>query len=744
MSHPDLSAQNPTPPKDDNQRPIDSVASVLDVNQETLQAIGRGEVDALLIGSPGRKSLFTRQGAEEPYRLLIEEMQEGAATLNAQGLVLYANRALAALAGVSLDQLAGQYFSALLIPEHRQPFAQLIGGMACSPHVQAELIVRRPEGRHVSVRLTGSRLPGNMAATLGLVVVDLSLFKRAEEQLRIAARVFDKTGEAIVVTDAQSIIQTVNEAVKRTLGYEPEELIGRSIRTLNSAHHGEEFFDAMYSALEEVGFWQGEIWNRHKDGTIESQWKSITAVYDEQGQLEHYVSVMSDLAKNRDFQRRIEYLATHDVLTQLPNRALFLDRLTQSLAQARRSQTRLAVLFINLDNFKKINDTLGHDAGDGLLKAVAVRLRTALRDVDTLSRQGGDEFTVTLSECTPERADQVARRLKDELTDSMVVEGHTIFITGSLGIALFPDDGDDAAALLSHASIAMYRSKEQGPNHIEFYRPELNERLIQRAVMETALHSAIRNRALRLVYQPKIGLGPDRPLVGAEALLRWHDPILGHVPPSEFIPVAEASGLIVEVDRLVQNLLLEQLAQWEQAGLSLPKIAFNVSARSLRDPGFAEQLARQIRALGVSPHTVPVEVTEGSLLDNTQEVLQTLQAIKAADVTIAIDDFGTGYSSMAYLKRMPLRELKVDKSFVDGLGLNPDDEAIAVAVLALAHALGLSSVAEGVETPLQLDWLQRHHCDVVQGYLFSRPLEVDVFEQWLSPAASGHPVRAAG
>lgn len=535
----------------------------------------------------------------------------------------------------------------------------------------------------------------------------------------------------------------MNDAFTRTLGYAPEDVVGRPIRLLNSGHHTPEFFADMQRSLDETGYWQGEIWNRRQDGSIEPQWMSVTAVTDNQGRMEHYVSVLSDLNKMRDSQRRIEFLATHDTLTRLPNRSLFLDRLNQAIAQARRSSARLAVLFLDLDDFKKINDTLGHDVGDQLLLAVAGRLRGLLRDVDTLARQGGDEFTIVLTDCTPERADQVGRRLVQELAQTLPINSHEIFVTGSVGVALFPDDGEEASELLRHADAAMYRAKEQGRNRVEFYRPELNDRLVKRAGLESALRTAIRSRTLRLVYQPKIGLEPGRPLVGAEALLRWHDPGLGHISPGEFIPVAEASGMIVDVDRLVQTMVLEQIAAWRAAGLHPPKIALNVSARTLRAAHHAEQLLDELQRLAVPPACLQVEITEGTLLDNTRQVLRELDSLSAAGITIAVDDFGTGYSSLAYLKRLPLTELKIDKSFVDGLGQDHDDEAIAAAVLGLSQAMNLSAVAEGVETELQFDWLQRHGCDIAQGYFFARPLEVPDFEQWLRLQQPDHPVRAA-
>lgn len=712
--------------------------------EDALTAAQRGEVDALVIGGAGGATIFSRHNAAEPYRLLIEEMQDGAATLSEQGVVLYANRALARLLRLPLERLIGSPVAAIVVPEQVQMLRDLLNQTTFNAQVAGEFILVRSDDNRLPVRMAISLLPGEGAARLGLIVVDLSLFKQAEEQLRIAARVFAKTGEAIVVTDPTSIIQAVNEAFTSATGYTSEEVVGRPIRILNSGHHTADFFAEMYQSLKATGYWQGEIWNRHRDGTIEAQWMNITAVTDTQGRLEHYVSVLSDLSKMRDSQRRIEFLATHDTLTQLPNRSLFLDRLNQGIAQARRNSSRLAVLFLDLDDFKKVNDTLGHDVGDQLLKEVAQRLRPLLRDVDTLGRQGGDEFTIVLAECSPERADQVARRLVADIARPLHIADHEIFITGSIGIAVYPDDGEESSELLRHADAAMYRSKEQGRNRVEFYRPELNDRLVKRAGLESALRSAIRDRSLRLVYQPKIGLEPGRPLVGAEALLRWHSASLGPVSPAEFIPIAEASGVITELDRMVQTMVLEQIAHWRKEGLRPPKIALNVSARTVRASHYADNLLQELKRLDLPPQCLQIEITEGTLLDNIRQVLQGLDLISSAGVTIAVDDFGTGYSSLAYLKRLPLTELKIDKSFVDGLGAERDDEAIAAAVLGLSKALGLSAVAEGVETEQQFDWLQRHGCDIAQGYFFARPLEVDAFETWLTSSQPEHPIISAG
>ncbi|MCB6184566.1 EAL domain-containing protein [Leeia sp. TBRC 13508] len=559
---------------------------------------------------------------------------------------------------------------------------------------------------------------------------DITLSKQAAEQLRINAQVFEQAGEAIVVTDSNAIIQTVNTAFQRITGY-GSEAIGQPLQFLKSEKHSEVFYQQLWASLKEKGFWQGEIWNKHRSGEEYPCWLTINLLDDNHGNTEHFIAIFSDIAEIKTSQQKAEYLSTHDALTGLPNRALFNDRLKHDLATASRNKQQLALLFIDLDDFKTINDTLGHDVGDELLREAANRLRAVVRDVDTVARLGGDEFTAILSDCTPTSVSEVANRILNDLSASFIVQGRTLFVSASIGVAFYPDDHQDATSLVRSADAAMYRAKELGRNRVEFYRADLQVRLMKRAILEGALREAMRKNRLRLVFQPKYAIAHQPLLIGAEALLRWQDPELGNVPPAEFIPVAEASGLVIELTQTVEMLLINQLIAWQAQGFVIPPIAFNVSARSIREPMFASKLIDKIMNANISTQLIQVEITEGALLENSQVVTSNLDELNCAGVNIAIDDFGTGYSSLSYLKRLPLHELKIDKSFVDGLGKDPEDEAIAKAVLGLAKALDLHTIAEGVESDEQLNWLVQHDCDSVQGYLLSRPLESSAFEALL-------------
>ncbi|QTF94253.1 EAL domain-containing protein [Halomonas sp. BM-2019] len=565
---------------------------------------------------------------------------------------------------------------------------------------------------------------------------DITLSKQAERQLRIAAKVFEHAGEAIVVTDHAARIQSVNEAFTRITGYPAEEALGRNIgRLLKSGKADQAFYEAMWDSLNERGFWQGEILNRRKNGELYPEWMTINRIEGSEEEELHFVAVFTDISNLKASQRQAEYLATHDALTGLPNRTLFYDHLDLAMAQARRHDSMVALMFLDLDNFKSINDTLGHDVGDELLVQVAARLRDTLRQLDTLARLGGDEFTLILADATLEGAESIASRLVEELTRPFIVREHSLFVSASIGLAFFPDDGHDASALTKAADTAMYRAKENGRNRVEVFKPELQARMVKQAKLEHAMREALLHDRFRVVFQPKFTC-TERPLIaGAEALLRWYDPELGEVSPGEFIPVAEATGLIQEIDRRVVQLATAHLAGWLAAGIAVPPVAINVSARSFQEERFLTHLFERLERFGVPHELIQVEITERTLVERTSTALGNIEKLREAGVLLSIDDFGTGYSSLSYLKRLPLAELKIDKSFVDGLGgRERNDEAIAQAILGMAAALGIRTVAEGVETAEQCAWLIEHGCDFLQGFLLSRPLEVNDFLELLSEA----------
>ena len=572
---------------------------------------------------------------------------------------------------------------------------------------------------------------GNVSA-ISMEATDITYRKHAENQLRVAARVFDRSGDGILVTDANGIISTVNPVFTRITGYTAEEAIGRtSGELINSGKHSKNFFEEMWITINQEGSWHGEIWNKRKNGEIYPEWLTINRVDDENGKTEHYIGIFSDISDIKNAQVRADYLSTHDTLTGLPNRSLFHDRLRQSIATARRAKNNTALFFIDLDDFKIVNDTLGHEAGDILLKTASERLLSCVRDIDTVARLGGDEFTVIMHNCPVAETERVARRMIDEMRCSFTLKGQKAYISCSIGISFYPDDGEDSVSLLQAADTAMYRAKECGRNRFEFFRPEMRVIMMERATIETALRLAMQQDRLHMVYQPRITL-LTHTLAGAEALARWHDPQLGHIGPDRFIPIAEQSGLIVDLSRLLLGKLLDQIVEWQKIGLNVPPIGFNLSARDFRAPDTAEYILAALKGRGLEPGILQIEITERVVVDDQAAVLINMQALHSAGIKLSIDDFGTGYSSMSYLKRMPISALKVDRSFINGIPKDENDVSITKAIISLAHNLNMSTVAEGVENEQQLAWLIQMGCTEAQGYFLHKPLDASRFEDLIA------------
>lgn len=564
---------------------------------------------------------------------------------------------------------------------------------------------------------------------------DITARKLAEREMQVAAKVYEQAGEAIVVINASGNVQSVNAAFTCITGFTAEQVLGTPALAVLYSEQGNaqdaepsDTCHIVWELVQKNGFWQGEVCNQRHDGTLFSQWLTLNSIEPDSHEEMLYVAVFSDISHIKESQQHAEYLATHDALTGLPNRTLFQDRLQVAIAHARRNDQISALMFLDLDNFKSINDTLGHDVGDELLIQVAGRLRELVREMDTVARLGGDEFTIIVTDTTIEGAEQVAKRIVESLAKPFEVRRHSLFVTSSIGLAFCPDDSDDVAGLTKAADTAMYRAKENGRDRFELFKPELQERLMRDVAIEHALREGMEQGRLTLVYQPKFTSAAPNQLVGAEALLRWNDPTLGAVSPADFIPVAEATGLILELDRHVAKLLINQLAQWLADGVRPPPLAMNVSPRSFQEERFISHLFTCLKQYRVPHELIQVEITESTLVDRSSAALGNIEKLREAGIKLAVDDFGTGYSSLAYLKRLPLAELKIDKSFVDGLGDSDEsDQAIALAILGMAKALNIRTVGEGVETHAQLSWLNANGCDYVQGYLLSRPLPLAEF-----------------
>ncbi|THF63872.1 EAL domain-containing protein [Pseudothauera nasutitermitis] len=578
------------------------------------------------------------------------------------------------------------------------------------------------------------------------VVVD-KVFRQAElarerialrdavDKLRLHAAVVDSTHDGVVITDLDANIVSVNRAFSAVTGYSQEEVIGQNPRFLQSGRHDRGFYQAMWAELSEAGHWQGELWNRRKCGELYPEWLTLSAVCDENGARTHYVGVFTDLSKLKSTEERLAHLAHHDPLTGLPNRLLVISRLEHAVEVAQRKGQRLAVLFLDLDRFKTVNDSLGHSVGDELLREVAGRLRCRLREEDTLGRLGGDEFMVLLEDLeVPEDAAVVANDLIGVLAEPFALSsGPEVFIHASVGISLYPDDGDDHLALVRNADAAMYRAKSQGRNTYGFYTEDLTRSASRRLELETRLRRALANGEFVLYYQPVKAVADGR-LLGAEALVRWLPPGEPMVSPADFIPIAEETGLIVPLGEWVLRTACAQLREWLDAGYPAGSVAVNLSVEQIRRSDM-ETLLRDVLAETALPaHRLELEITESSLMEHGDQAETLLSALKALGVGLAIDDFGTGYSSLAYLKRFSIDKLKIDRSFVKDLADDRNDLAIAAAIVAVARALDISVQAEGVETEAQLGLLHELGCGVFQGYLCSPPLPADAFrERFLAP-----------
>lgn len=563
-----------------------------------------------------------------------------------------------------------------------------------------------------------------------------------EGRLRIWNRVIAESREAIIVTDPDENILAVNPAFTQITGYSAEEAIGKTPRLFHSGQHDRDFYMNMWHSLDSTGHWQGEVWDRARNGRIFPKWLAVTAVRDESGKVANYIAIFSDVSEHKATLAQIQFLAHHDALTLLPNRALLQDRLALALAGAEREKNRLAVLFMDLDRFKNINDSLGHNVGDALLKTLAERLKSCVREVDTVSRFGGDEFVLVLGRLRqPDDATLVAETILARVAEPIMVEGHELLVTPSIGISIGPDDGSDPAVLIKNADAAMYHAKERGRNNFQFYSADMNERAERRLTLEGSLRRALERGEFRLFYQPKVEVRSGR-FVGVEALIRWQKADGGFVSPLDFIPLAEDTGLILPIGDWVLREACQQLQRWREAGLPLVPIAVNISAVQFQHLRFAADTRRVVREYAVPPGGIELELTESIVMRDPEQVARVLQDLKDDGFTLAIDDFGTGYSSLSYLKRFPLDKLKIDASFVRDIARDPTDRAIARSVVALGASLGLAVVAEGVEGEAELRLLHEMGCHQAQGYYFCRPLAAADFAAWLagyvaSPLADG-------
>jgi diguanylate cyclase (GGDEF)-like protein/PAS domain S-box-containing protein len=549
-------------------------------------------------------------------------------------------------------------------------------------------------------------------------------------KLEQAAQVFEHSKEGILVTDANKKITSVNKSFTEITGFTPEEAIGQNPRLLASGRHDAAFFKQVWEALATTGSWQGELWNRRKSGEIYPESLTIISVKGDAGAVINYIGIFGDISERKLAEERIQQLAHYDVLTGLPNRLLFSDRLEQSLINAQRNQSKVALLFLDLDRFKQINDTLGHDIGDALLKMVAQRLISCVREQDTLSRQGGDEFIAVLPDADIAGAELVAAKMLDAIIQPYLINQHEFRISSSIGIAVYPDQAQDAESLIKYADVAMYQAKDSGRNKYLRFDPSMNASSHERLQLENGLRTAVDRQELRLYYQPQIDLIDGR-IIGCEALVRWQHPELGMISPATFIPLAEETGLIMPISDWVLEEALRQARVWRDAGLPEITVAVNLSALQFRQRILNEQVGALLKKYKLPPHVLDLELTESILMQGIDSALSMLHELSIMGVGLSIDDFGTGYSSLSYLKRFPIQKLKIDQSFVRDITTDSNDATMVKTIILMAHSLKLHVIAEGVETEAQADFLRASGCEQAQGYLFGRPVAADEFTKLL-------------
>jgi diguanylate cyclase (GGDEF)-like protein/PAS domain S-box-containing protein len=586
---------------------------------------------------------------------------------------------------------------------------------------------RAPDGTWQWVRARGrvvERGPDGRAMRVAGTARDITASRSAERERRIASEVLRSMAEAVAVFDRDFNFVSVNPAFSRMTGYSDAEVIGRDTDLLDSLQHDPEFYRHMRDEMERSGRWSGEVWQRRKDGTEFLCWLQASIVLDASGQRGHYVAVLGDITDQKRAEQELRYLANYDTLTGLPNRTLLSERLSRAIVRARRQNQIIAVLFIDLDRFKDINDSLGHAAGDRILRAAAARLQHTVGVQHTVARLGGDEFTVVLESLdSGEQAEQVALEIIAAFEQPLDLdERHEVVISPSIGISLYPEHAQVPTDLLKHADTAMYQAKAMGRRTFMRYTESMDHEIRRRATISAALRKVLDRGELRLVYQPRLSLADQR-ITGVEALLRWTSAEHGEIAPIQFVPLAEETGLIMEIGEWALGEACTVLKRWQERGLQGLTMAVNVSALQLLRGDLPKVVGRTLETTGIDASGLELELTESVIMENAEQTASTLQAIRELGIAVAVDDFGTGYSSLAYLKRLPINTLKIDKAFIADLTIDPDDEAITTTVITMAHSLGLNVIAEGVETEAQMQFLRAHACDEIQGYWLARPMD---------------------
>jgi diguanylate cyclase (GGDEF)-like protein/PAS domain S-box-containing protein len=682
-----------------------------------------------------------RVESEVLSRRILDMALDAVISVDQQGKVIYWNPKAEYIFGYSAPYVQGKSILDLVVEMREHSTIQERLNQFLSSD---EKSVKADRFEMTAVRVDGQRIPIEVAVmalkrfgeyVFTGFVRDLSERNKYLEELRVSAITFNSQ-EGIIIADGETNILRVNKAFGDIAGYSAEEVIGASLQILYSDHHDKNFYATVWESVEENDGWEGEIWGRRKNGDAVPLHMTITAIRDAEGHASHYVMAFSDITRTKKDADEIYNLAFFDPLTSLPNRRLLMDRLTQAVASSGRTGQKSALLFIDLDNFKNLNDTLGHDFGDLLLQQTAQRLRNCLRAEDTVARIGGDEFVIILQNLGEEDADAptqteaVANKILSALNQPYSLHDYECFSSASIGVTLFEDSSVQVEELLKQADIAMYQAKKSGRNMMRFFDPQMQENITQRANLENALHNAVDKKQFQLYFQSQVD-GKNQ-TVGAEALIRWQHPVLGTVPPQDFIPLAEESGLIVPIGRWVIEAACEQVKCWQDNPRTADlTVAVNISPRQFYQANFVDEVLGCLATTGIESSALKLELTEGLILDDVDKAIVKMNELRRAGIHFSLDDFGTGYSSLAYLSKLPLSQLKIDQSFVRNIGVNDSDSIIIKTIIGMSKSLDFEVVAEGVESQHQYDFLEALGCQLFQGYLFGKPLPAVEFEELL-------------
>lgn len=675
--------------------------------------------------------------SEKQYRSVIALSGDGFWLSDINGTLLEVNDAYAKLSGYSNDELVGMHISELDVFDAPEAVARQNENIIKNGSCLFETKHRKKNGELWDVEISASYID-NQGGQFCVFARDITERKRTQEELRLIAMVFNNTSEGIVITNPQGTIIDVNEAYCEITGYSRNEMLGEKPSKIKSDKHDKEFYKQMWSSLLDDGYWVGEIWDRRKNGEVFPKWLNINAVNDEEGKLSHYVGIFSDISSLKNIESELEYMAYHDHLTGLPNRLLFMDRVENEIKHCHRNGFQCAILFLDIDRFKLINDSLGHSAGDALLIEVSKRIKANLRENDTVARMGGDEFTILLSNIGgSDAAAVVAKNIMKQIMLPFTLHGEELRLGSSIGISLYPDDGTNFSTLTRHADAAMYEAKDAGRGQYRFFSNEMDSSVHEHLSLERDLRRALENGEFYLVFQPQVNVHDNR-VVHCEALTRWKHPERGLVPPDKFIPIAETTGLISEIGDWIIHESCRIISHWRDTLTTLPTVSINLSAQQFRQESLVDKILAILADYNVDATAVEFEITETAAMENAESTMERLSRLTEKGFSIAIDDFGTGYSSLSYLKRFPVNKLKLDRSFVMDIQTDPNDAAISSAIIQMANSLGLEIVAEGVETVEQRDFLAAKGCSIMQGYLYSKPLESSDFLDYLINIRYGH------